>query len=332
MAVRGIKDYFESGELEAIKMKPITTPATGEGTIYYDDEKNCHSTLSDITDVTFNIPLEQCTRVINKTGATITNGTPLGLDAPAATTGLPTLRVAIANTYENAKVHAIATHDIVNGAEAWVTTSGDIGDVNLVGVAELGQTLVTGQTLYLSAIDVGKMTHTPPNIVTKLGAFMTGESGVTQGTLSVFILSNMALPTVLGVVAGNTTVLSLTGTPQVIGGFDSTDGIGVDTDILSGGLTTTQKGFYALNFIASTTFSGVSSTRKIWLHVTPSASPSFTIPVPLARDIDESPLQVNFSFILDAVEEVHMEISADDNFDLTFTDASFSISASHILV
>ncbi len=329
---RSMKEFLESGEIEAIKMKPIATPSTGEGTIYYDDAKNCHSTLSDIPDVTFNIPLEQCTRVINKTGLAIPNGVAVRLGAPDATTGLPTIITCMANSYAFAKTHGITTHIIANNDEAWVTTSGDVGGVDLVEVAEAGQTLVVGQPLYLSATHAGKMTHVPPNIVTKLGAFTTGESGVSDGTLSVLINANMALPSVLGVLTGNTSVISLTGTPQAIANYTAEDAVGFTSDNVAGTITTTQKAFCNISFTAASTFAGVSSTRKIWLHVVPSISASFTIPIPLARDIDESSLPVALQMTLDTSETVQIEISADDNFDLTLTNANFSVSAIHVLV
>ncbi len=332
MATISAQDYFDSGELKSITMAPETDPTTGEGTIFYDAGKKCYSTLSDITDVTFNIPLEQCTRAINNTGGTLLNGHAVRASTPDGTTGLPTIEYSIADNYDNARVNAILTHDVAVGEECWITTGGDVGDVGMTLVNEIGQTLTTGAIMYLSAIEAGKMTPTPPNIVSKLGMFMTGVSGSTPGTFSVNINANMALPTVLATLDGqNTGVYNLTGTPQSFVDYAQTGGLGMTGNVVNGQITISATGWYSIDFVAAATFPSENSTRTMQVTFNPSVSAPFTVPIPMPRDNGDSALPLSLKRALVQGETVEIQISADDNFELTVSDCNFSVTATHLV-
>ncbi len=333
MATRLIQDYFDNSEVTGITMSPTSNPTTGEATIFYDAGKKCYSTLSDIADVTFNIPLEQCTRAINKSGGTLLNGHAIRASTPDVTTGLPTIEYAIADDYDNARVNAILTHDVLDDAECWITTGGDVGDVDMTLVAESGQTLVTGAAMYLSDIDPGKMTPIPPNIVSKLGMFMTGVSGSTPGTFVVKIRANMALPTVLATLDGqNVGTYNLTGTPQPFVDYAAKGELGMTANQVNGQITISASGWYSVDFVAAASFSPENSTRTMIVRFLPSVSPAFSVPIPMPRDNGDSALPLHLKRALIQGETVEIQISADDAFELTVADCNFSITATHLVV
>jgi len=332
MATMSIQAYMDSAKLKRIKMSPISDPATGEGTIFYDANKKCYSTLSDIHNVTFNIPLEQCTRAINTTGSTLLNGHAVRASTPDVTTGLPTIAYSIAADYSNARVNAILTHDVVDGEECWITTGGDVGDVDMTIVAESGQTLTTGTPMYLSAIDARRMTPTPPNIVSKLGMFMAGISGSVLGTFAVDINANMALPTVLATLDGqNVGTYNLTGTPQSFVDYAAKGELGMSANSVNGQITISASGWYSVDFVAAASFAPENSTRTMLVRFQPSVSPAFTVPIPMPRDNGDSALPLHLKRALVAGETVEMQISADDNFELTVADCNFSVTAMHLV-
>jgi len=131
-------------------------PSHKEGRVFYDTTQKALSFFLDIAGVTPNLPFENYIRVINKSGATITNGTPVYVDGNDAATGLPTIQKAQADTRQKAGVIGIMTHDITNNSQGVCTAFGEINGLNT-------NAYNNGDYLYLDAVTAGAFTTTVPD-------------------------------------------------------------------------------------------------------------------------------------------------------------------------
>lgn len=133
----------------------ITAQLWKEGRVFYDSENHTFAVYNDKPDVTLQLGQETHVRAVNKTGATIPNGTPV------ATTGAqgnrPTIEPAFAGSgYVYAhNVIGLTTHDALDNEEVLVTVNGTIGaDTSLLG---------EGSGIFLSPTVSGGITLIQPS-------------------------------------------------------------------------------------------------------------------------------------------------------------------------
>lgn len=104
---------------------------------------------------------ETMVRVLNKTGSTITNGLVVRLTGSQG--NRVTVALAQANSAANATgVLGVATEDIANNAEGFVTTIGHVRDIDTSAFTE-------GDTVYLSSSVAGGLTTTAPSVSVRVG-------------------------------------------------------------------------------------------------------------------------------------------------------------------
>ena len=99
-----------------------------EGRMFYHNEYKTLTVLNDISDVALQVGLENWIRVYNNSGSTITNGTPVYITGANGET--PTVAASDATTEAKAYVIGIATHDITNLSEGFVTHFGLVSGLN----------------------------------------------------------------------------------------------------------------------------------------------------------------------------------------------------------
>jgi hypothetical protein len=117
------------------------TPAYKEGRLFYDTGDHTLSMYTDVPGVSLQIGQEQWVRVVNKTGSTIPNGTPVYING--AQGNRPTIVKASALTHSSADILGITTHDIAINQTGLVTVNGLVRDVDTRDWSE-------GTNLYLS--------------------------------------------------------------------------------------------------------------------------------------------------------------------------------------
>lgn len=149
------------------------------GTLTWNDgDRTLDIILSE--NVTANIPTEQLVpRCVNKTGALIPNGSVVYISG--AQGSRPTITLANANTYAtSSKTIGVATEDIANNAEGFVTRAGLVRDLNTLGITE-------GSCVFLDTTD-GQITDTQPDIGNnRVQVGMVLREHATQGILCVKI-------------------------------------------------------------------------------------------------------------------------------------------------
>ncbi len=244
-------------------------PSNFSGRTYFDRDENALSYYPETSasDVTINIGQESVIRVHNNTGVQINNGQVCHITSEQpSVNGVPSIILAIAtgDTTTGAKyeVSGVATHNIPNGSEGFITKFGLVRDLNITGVTE-------GNEIYLSDTTPGEFLFTPPptdSRRSKVGYVVT--TGTTTGKIlvelnnenSVSVLSN----TRLGIVTENNSstglreggVMSINGGDNTLLDISAGSGIIVNNHTYSENPTITNVSWDAITGITITNLTG----------------------------------------------------------------------------
>lgn len=132
----------------------VSTPTYAEGNVYWNSTDKTLDIQNDISDVTLQVGQEFLLRVYNDSGSTITNGQVVYISGTFGVNDRPTIALADASDTVKSKAAGLATHDIGNGEEGWVT---------YIGVARgLDTSSLSEGRVYLSADTPGALTNTEP--------------------------------------------------------------------------------------------------------------------------------------------------------------------------
>ncbi len=162
-SVHGISgDVVGTTDTQTLSAKTLTSPKiTGvavapsyvAGTLWYDSVDNTMRYFNDSTSDSVNIGQEMNVKVRNTSGSTLNPGQVVRITGGVSS--LPTVSLAQANSFANAKVFAVITETIANNANGYATISGLIKNLNLSAFS-------VGDILYLSASVAGALTATRP--------------------------------------------------------------------------------------------------------------------------------------------------------------------------
>ena len=169
-----------------------TKPSAISGRTYFDRDENALSYFPDTpaNDVTINIGQESVIRVHNNTGVQINNGQVCHITSEEpSVNGVPSVILAVATgdttTGSRYLVSGVATHDIPNGTEGFITSFGLVRDLNITGVTE-------GTEIYLSESTPGAFRYTAPD--TEFRRSVVGyvvTTGATTGKILVTITNEV---------------------------------------------------------------------------------------------------------------------------------------------
>ena len=155
----------DSAVSKGIQFVPQTTAfSQTAGSVYFDSAHDkglsvrLNTPQNSNPDVNLNIGQETFLYVKNETGAAISNGEAVYISG-TSTAGHPLITKARANTSTTGKSFGLATMDIPNNANGWVTRYGLVRDVNTGGMTE-------GNVLFLSPDSAGVVTETTVTVDT----------------------------------------------------------------------------------------------------------------------------------------------------------------------
>ena len=324
--LEGAQDYTDYNPL-------ATAPTEEQGRTYYDADRNSVSYYTDIPGVILNTAVEQVIRIINRTGANIINGTPVRYGSIDGATNLPAAVPAIADSFANAHVSGLATHDIGDDEEGWMTVIGLCSDVVVADVMETGQTMTVGQRLFLSATEAGKMTHTAPDIVVGVGGFFSGIQGTEPGDFFVRTYGVQDFPTLLAYMNNtNADVYNLTTTAQDIINYTDSGNVVLPANTTAGTITASIAGTYDLNFTGSFSFTAITTTRSIYVEIydVTNTAVVFTYTVAIPRDADEVGASFQIPSTITGSTQYVVRLRASTDIDITFSGVSFGITSKDI--
>jgi len=139
---------------------PATAPSYQEGRTWYDSTAKAIAYYNDVSNVTVHIGHDLQFKVINNTGSTIPNGSPVYITGTSSGQTYPNVALAKADVASTSTVIGLTDGAITNGSVGYVTSTGNIDNVNT-------GTFTVGQVLYLSPYSAGQLMNTiPPTGIT----------------------------------------------------------------------------------------------------------------------------------------------------------------------
>lgn len=135
--------------------------------------------------VTLQVGQEVVYRVRNQTGSTITDGSCVSAAGTTGNAGRILVQLAIANgSVPHRNIMGLATEDILNGSDGFVTHFGKVRGINTTG-ASSGETWVDGDVLFAHPTQAGKLTKVRPSIPNQAVVIAIVVNAASNGSLFV---------------------------------------------------------------------------------------------------------------------------------------------------
>lgn len=318
-----------AGDVAAVKAQytpQASVPTHVEGQMYYYQDKEEFRLQGPFPGVEVGIGHGMHIHIVNNSGVLIEKGSACANDG-VSVGGIPQAKKAIADSFDNAIIFGVALHDIPDGAEGAISTFGQIRTLDT-------SLLPVGVPLYLSDTVAGTYTATAPDIVSQVGGVLVSDA--TDGELFVFIESNIVLPSVLGLLQGQTGmamgIYDLVIAPQNITNYANSGSVAMIVSQGQGTITVPSDGFYNGSFTASLSFGSTTSTRTIYVDIynQTTATTLFSYPFNVPRDATEG--GISFSSIISANENdvFIMRMSSLPDITVELTDVGMTMNSVRI--
>jgi len=283
-----------------IPFVPQATPPTyAEGNVFYNSNSGTMDVHGAYNDVTVQIGREQHIEVVNNTGALIPNGAACRHNGVSG--GKVQVELAIADSFTNAIILGVATHDIANGATGILTTFGIINDLDTSGAT-------IGVPLYLSDTIAGTYSHTPPDILTQVGGALTNDA--LTGQIFVSLENNISFPTVLAYMNNGSSATSLGATFVDVNGYLTHGNVFMPYNQTTGEITVPSTGIYTLTVNMALLFDAVGpAEEQITLRILGSISGATDIPVIVGRNGGGASAYPTITFNATAGEVVKLQLA-----------------------
>ena len=214
-----------------------TAPSYSEGRVWYDSTEKALAFYNDSSNLAVHVSQDLIFKVINNTGSTIPNGSPVYITGTSSGQTYPNVALAKADVAATSAVIGLTNGAIANGAFGYVSSQGTIDNVNT-------STFTVGQVLYLSPYSAGQLMNTipPTGITVQVGIATYIDSSA--GHIYVKQTTPLAVPAsiitgTLGVTQGGTGQNSALVAGSVVYGA-STTAMGVTAVGTSGQVLTSQ--------------------------------------------------------------------------------------------
>ena len=152
----------------------ISAPSYLEGRVWYDSTEKALAFYNDSSALAVHVSQDLIFKVINNTGTTIPNGSPVYITSTTSGQTYPNVALARADVAATSAVIGLTNGAIANGATGYVSSQGTIDNVNT-------GTFTVGQVLYLSPYSAGQLMNTipPTGITVQVGVatFINSSTG-----------------------------------------------------------------------------------------------------------------------------------------------------------
>lgn len=192
---------------------PTGAPTYTEGRVWYDSTAKALAYYNDSNGIKVHVGQDIIIKVINNTGSTIANGSPVYITGTSSGFSYPNVALARADVAATSAVIGLTNGSIANGATGYVTSQGGIDGVNT-------GSYTVGQVLYLSPYSAGQLMNTipPTGITVQVGVVSYVDSSA--GKIYVKQTTPLAVPASI-----------ITGTVAVANG-----GTGQSSALVAGGV------------------------------------------------------------------------------------------------
>jgi hypothetical protein len=220
------------------KFTSTSPPSYAEGELWYDSTQKALTYFNDVTNNQVHIGQEVQLKVINNTGSSITNGTPVYVTGTSSGQSYPNIALAKADTSSTSAVLGLTNGTIASGAVGYVCTAGLLTPCNT-------GSFTVGQVLYLSPYSAGQLMNTVPPTGYAVQVGVVAYANSPNGSIYVKQTTPLAVSasTIIGQVAvsnGGTGAATLTGYVKGSGTSAFTASSTIPTTDLSGTVTNAQ--------------------------------------------------------------------------------------------
>ena len=231
----------------------ISAPTYTEGRVWYDSAAKALSYYNDVSTVTAHIGQDLIFKVINNTGSSIANGSPVYITSSSSGQTYPNVALAKADVAGTSSVIGLTNGAIANGAVGYVTAQGTIDGVNT-------GSFTVGQVLYLSPYSAGQLQNTipPTGITVQVGVVSYVDSSAGKIYVKQTTPLNVPASIISGTVAvanGGTNIASYTvGDVLYASGATTLTKLGIGT---AGQVLTVNGGATAPSWVTPTAYATV---------------------------------------------------------------------------
>jgi len=164
---RWLSGFFKQIYVNYIKFNPLAqTESPEEGKLWFCQQgKGLKLGISNTVYQT--IGRQLLCRVKNSTGSTITKGKVVFVNGYADS--IPTIQLSKADTIDTCKANGITLHDIADGEEGYIITSGSFKGIDTSGFN-------AGDVLFVSPTNAGKLTNVKPSIPLAIATCVTSDT------------------------------------------------------------------------------------------------------------------------------------------------------------
>ena len=231
-----------------------TAPSYAEGELWYDSTQKALTYYNDVTNNQVHIGQEVQLKVINNTGSSIANGTPVYVTGTSSGQSYPNIALAKADASSTSAVLGLTNGIIASGAVGYVCTAGLLTPCNTGSFS-------VGQVLYLSPYSAGQLMNTVPPTGYAVQVGVVAYANSPNGSIYVKQTTPLAVSasTIVGQVAvanGGTGAATLTGYVKGSGTTAMTASSTIPTTDLSGTVTNAQLANSAITINGTSTSLG----------------------------------------------------------------------------
>jgi len=232
----------------------IAAPGYIEGRLWYDNTQKALTYYNDVTSNAVHIGQEVQLKVINNTGSSIANGTPVYVTSTSSGQSYPNIALAKADASATSAVLGLTNGTIASGATGYVCTAGLLTPCNT-------GSFTVGQVLYLSPYSAGQLMNTVPPTGYAVQVGVVAYANSPNGSIYVKQTTPLAVSasTIIGQVAvanGGTGASTLTGYVKGSGTSAMTASSTIPTTDLSGTITNAQLANSAITINGTSTSLG----------------------------------------------------------------------------
>ena len=215
-----------------------SAPSYAEGELWYDSTQKALTYFNDVTNNAVHLGQEVQLKVINNTGSSIANGTPVYVTSTSSGQSYPNIALAKADASSTSAVLGLTNGTIASGAVGYVCTAGLLTPCNT-------GSFTVGQVLYLSPYSAGQLMNTVPPTGYAVQVGVVAYANSPNGSIYVKQTTPLAVSasTIIGQVAvanGGTGAATLTGYVKGSGTSAMTASSTIPTTDLSGTVTNAQ--------------------------------------------------------------------------------------------
>jgi len=231
-----------------------SAPSYAEGELWYDSTQKALTYFNDVTNNAVHLGQEVQLKVINNTGSSIANGTPVYVTSTSSGQSYPNIALAKADASSTSAVLGLTNGTIASGAVGYVCTAGLLTPCNT-------GSFTVGQVLYLSPYSAGQLMNTVPPTGYAVQVGVVAYANSPNGSIYVKQTTPLAVSasTIIGQVAvanGGTGAATLTGYVKGSGTSAMTASSTIPTTDLSGTITNAQLANSAITINGTSTSLG----------------------------------------------------------------------------